>query len=98
MTAAAGAALSHIPSQGLPDAILRANQRWQIDRSDRQSARVAGHRHWYLFRPTLHGAHARLAGTPDTPGHPSSTRITCSNLVFTDEDFVRLYYQVMGGK
>jgi hypothetical protein len=91
MTAAAGAALSHIPSQGLPDAILRAISDGKlIDPTASQPA-------WpitdigNLFRPTLHGAHARLAGTPDTSGH-SPTRITCSNLVFTDEDFVCLYY------
>jgi hypothetical protein len=49
------------------------------------------------FRRRMHGCMSRARGTRPRPGH-STVRITWRNLVFSDDDFIRQYFQVNAGK
>jgi hypothetical protein len=50
-----------------------------------------------LFHHRTHGCMSHSRGTRPSPNH-SKNRITWRNLVFSDEDFARQYFQVIYGK
>jgi hypothetical protein len=87
MTAAAGVALSH----RLSPHRLGGNISSESDAATRLlGRRHQGHRQGKSFQLPMHGAHELSAATAG-PTSYSVTRITCSNLVKADDDFVSQY-------
>jgi hypothetical protein len=91
MTPAADAALSHISWQRSQAPLVEICRRKfnapASNQIDARSVRRSGH----LFRFSVHGSYELSAGTAWFPGY-SINRITCSNLVLTDDDFVCQYF------
>jgi hypothetical protein len=95
MTAAAGAALSHVALAAIVGRHFAAFALrkfclllpWQT-RGFRES------RAGILFRVETHGRMSHPRGTPVSPDN-SNVRNTWPNLVFPDDDFARQYYYVL---
>jgi hypothetical protein len=105
MTAAAGAALSQMPWQlswqlswQLLLAVIRrryfSNSSAAADFHPAAGNETGGlrlHRSRNLFRRKMHGCMSYPQERPRNP-KPFITRITCSNLSVTEDDFIRQYF------
>jgi hypothetical protein len=95
MTAAAGAALSHVPLAATGGRHFAAFALRKFVRSC--SLQIRGFREsraGVLFRVETHGRMSHPQGTPVSPDN-SKVRNTWPNLVFPDDDFARQYSYVL---
>ena len=91
MTAAAGAALSHLLSLHRLGGNISSESDAAIPAAGQ---RVRDHRRAQSFQPALHGPHELSVGTARPAGY-SVLCITCSNLVEAGDDFACQYSQVI---
>jgi hypothetical protein len=90
MTAAAGAAVSHVLQRRRLHTNFQANPALQTGLQTSRQATFSRSPSGKIVPASCAWAHEVSAGTPGPVSH-AVMRITCSNLVEADDDFVRQY-------